>query len=86
MPPADIGDTLVIDSVALQGVQVDLYDDSFRPALRQPHRVQLADLHAQVQNLHLPALNQAIGLELQAQVRGEARAPAAKPLRRRTAR
>ena len=70
MPPADIGDTLVIDSVALQGVQVDLYDDSFRPALRQPHRVQLADLQAQVQNLHLPALNQAIGLELQAQVRG----------------
>lgn len=68
--PTVAGDTLVIDAIALQGVQVDLYDDSFRPALRQPHHVQLADLHAQVENLHLPALDQAIGLELQASVRG----------------
>lgn len=78
VPPAETGDTLVIDSVALQGVQVDLYDDSFRPALRQPHRVQLADLRAQVQNLHLPALHQAIGLELQAQVRGGSQGAGAK--------
>ena len=66
----DAGDTLVIDTIVLRRVQVDLYDDSFRPALRQPHHVQLTDLAAQVGNLHLPALGQPLTLELQAQVRG----------------
>ncbi|WP_083876757.1 DUF748 domain-containing protein [Ideonella sp. B508-1] len=65
-----VGDALVINTIVLRRVQVDLYDDSFRPALRQPHHVQLADLAAQVGNLHLPALDQAIDLELQASVRG----------------
>lgn len=68
--PGHAGDALVIDTIVLRRVQVDLYDDSFRPALRQPHHVQLADLAAQVGNLHLPALDQPLTLELQAQVRG----------------
>lgn len=68
--PADSPDTLIIQQLRLSGVRVDLYDDSFRPALRRPHHLQLDDLSAQVDGLHLPRLAQPVQLDIQGLLRG----------------
>lgn len=67
---ADSPDTLVIQQLRLSGVRVDLYDDSLRPALRRPHHLQLDDLSAQVDGLHLPRLAQPVQLDMQGLLRG----------------
>lgn len=64
-PPAT---RVLIDHVVLSRVQVDLYDASLR--LPQPHRVRLTDLNARLDTLALPALDQAMKIELAATLKG----------------
>ncbi len=59
---------VLVDHVVLSRVQVDLYDASLH--LPQPHRVRLADLNARLDTLALPALDQAMQIELAATVKG----------------
>jgi len=59
---------VLIDHVKLQRVQVDLYDASLR--LPRPHRVQLADLNATLDTLALPALDEAMQIDLDAVFKG----------------
>jgi hypothetical protein len=59
---------VLIDHVELQRVQVDLYDASLH--LARPHRVQLADLHAKLDTLALPALDQPMQIDLDAVFKG----------------
>jgi hypothetical protein len=62
---------VLIDHVALSRVHVDLYDASL--GLPRPHRVQLADLEAQLDSLAAPAFDQAMQLDVRATVKGPAR-------------
>ncbi|HSN31207.1 MAG TPA: DUF748 domain-containing protein, partial [Ideonella sp.] len=57
-----------IDHVELRHVQVDLYDASLR--LPRPHHVRLADLNATLDTLALPALDEAMQIELDAVFKG----------------
>lgn len=59
---------VLIDHVQLQRVQVDLYDASLH--LPRPHRVQLADLNATIDTLALPALDEAMQIDLDAVFKG----------------
>lgn len=62
---------VLIDHIALQRVQVDLFDASLR--LPRPHRVQLADLNATLDTLALPALDEAMRIDLDAVFKGPTR-------------
>ncbi|MFZ5549191.1 MAG: DUF748 domain-containing protein [Pseudomonadota bacterium] len=62
---------VLIDHVVLSRVHVDLYDASL--GLARPHRVQLADLKAQIDSLAAPAFDQPMQLDVQATVKGPAR-------------
>jgi hypothetical protein len=62
---------LVIERIELSGVQVDWYDASLPGA--KPHHLQLADLDARVGPLRLPALDQALQIELSAVFKGPSR-------------
>jgi hypothetical protein len=71
--PSATGNTtpLVIDRIQLNGVQIDLYDDSFKPALRQPHHLQLSDVQARIDDVHLPAADKPVRFTLSAAVPGQ---------------
>ncbi|MFO1341381.1 MAG: DUF748 domain-containing protein [Burkholderiaceae bacterium] len=67
--PAPVPATRVlIDHVVLHRVQVDLHDASLH--LPRPHLVRLTDLEATLDTLALPALDQAMQIELAATVKG----------------
>jgi uncharacterized protein involved in outer membrane biogenesis len=59
---------VLIDHVVLKNAQVDLYDASLK--LPRPHRVQLTDLNANLDTLALPALDQAMKIDLDAVFKG----------------
>lgn len=59
---------VLVDHVVLSRVQVDLYDASLR--LPQPHLVRLAGLEATLDHLALPALDQAMQIDLAAMLKG----------------
>jgi hypothetical protein len=60
--------TLVIDRIRLQGVQIDLYDDSFKPPLPRPHHLQLSQVQARIDGLRLPAADSAVVFDLSAAI------------------
>lgn len=60
---------IVIDHLALDRVQVDLYDASL-PNQKTPHHVQLADLNAKLDHLVAPAFDEPIDIALQALFKG----------------
>jgi hypothetical protein len=61
---------VLIDRVELQDAEVDFYDAS----VRQPaHRMRLAALQATVRDLKLPALDQPLGLDVEAVFKGPQR-------------
>jgi len=59
---------VLIDHIVLRDAQVDLYDASLK--LARPHRVQLADVNAQIDTLAVPAFDQAMKLDLAAVFKG----------------
>jgi hypothetical protein len=61
---------LVIDRIRLQGVQIELYDDSFKPPLKRPHRLQLSEVQARIDGVQLPAASAPVAFKLSAQVPG----------------
>lgn len=66
-PPPQV----LIDHLSLDRVQVDLFDASLGTA--RTHRVQLTDLQARIDHLAVPALDQPLQLDVQAQLKGPAR-------------
>ncbi|WP_374566718.1 DUF748 domain-containing protein [Ideonella sp.] len=60
---------VLIDHLVLNQVQVDLYDASL-PGQRAPHRVQLADLNAQLDHLAAPTFDEPMAITLQALFKG----------------
>lgn len=61
---------VLIDRISLSDAEVDFYDAS----VRQPaHRMRLADLNAEVKDLKLPALDRAIGLQIEGVFKGPQR-------------
>lgn len=60
-----------VGEVVLQRVQVDFYDASLR--LARPHRLRLVDLEARLGDLALPALDEAMKLQVTARVKGPTR-------------
>lgn len=60
---------ITIDHLALNRVQVDLFDASL-PNQKTPHHVQLADLNARLDHLVAPAFDEPIAITLQALFKG----------------
>jgi Domain of Unknown Function (DUF748) len=64
---------LRIESIALRGVALDLFDASIVARGAAPHRLRLADLHGEVGPLDLPALDERVRVDLAAVVKGAQR-------------
>lgn len=71
--PASSGPTspLIIDRIRLNQVQIDLYDDSFKPALRQAQHLQLSQVQARIDDVQLPAADAPVPFTLSAAVPGQ---------------
>ena len=64
---------LRIESIALNGVALDLFDASIVARGAAPHRLRLADLHGEVGPLDLPALDERVRVDLSATFKGAQR-------------
>jgi hypothetical protein len=62
-------DVLIIDHVQLHQVRVDFYDGSLRPQAK-PHHMAIDELDADIDNLHIPSLDQAVAIALQGRLKG----------------
>ena len=67
---APVAPLLVIDHVELRGLQVDFFDATLPGPV--PHRLRLHRLQAQIDHLVIPTLDEAVALDLSAQVQGSA--------------
>lgn len=72
-PATASGTRLVIDRIDLVDGRLDLFDDSFRPALPKPHHLTFAEVQATLKHLTLTALDEPMQVDMVAKVQGEGR-------------
>ncbi|OYT89797.1 MAG: hypothetical protein CFE46_05235 [Burkholderiales bacterium PBB6] len=72
-PAAASGTRLVIDRIDIVDGRLDLFDDSFRPALPKPHHLTFAEVQATLKHLTLTALDEPMQIDMAAKVLGAGR-------------